>query len=58
MYEGRFKDDKIDGQGTIKISANVPGNAEEGEQLMVPLQIQSELWRIHMKAGFGVSDGH
>lgn len=50
-YEGRFKDDRIDGQGTVKITAIVPG-PEEGE-IMIPIQIQSDLKRIHLRAGFG-----
>lgn len=51
IYEGRFKEDRFDGQGTIKITDNVPG-IEEGE-FMIPIHIQADLWRIHLKAGFG-----
>eukprot|EP01034_Spumella_vulgaris_P023514 gene23514-29736_t len=55
VYEGRFKEDRLDGQGTLKISDSVPG--AEADELMFPVQIQAELWRIHLKAGFG-TDSH
>ena len=51
VYEGRFRDDKIDGQGTIIINEVVPG-AEEGD-LYIPIEIQADIRRIHLKAGFG-----
>lgn len=51
VYEGRFRDDRIDGQGTLKITENV-GGPEEGERL-IPIDIQADLKRIHLKAGFG-----
>lgn len=51
VYEGRFKDDHIDGQGTLKISKIVPG-LEPGERL-IPLEIQTDMRRVHYKAGFG-----
>jgi hypothetical protein len=55
VYEGRFKEDRLDGQGTLKISESVPGS--EVDEMMIPVQIQAELWRIHLKAGFG-NDAH
>ena len=55
IYEGRFKDDKIDGHGTIKLIKSVPGNAE-GE-IMIPISIQADMRRIHLKAGFGEEAG-
>lgn len=55
VYEGRFKDDRIDGHGTINLSKSVPGN-EEGE-IMIPIQIQADMRRIHLKAGFGEEAG-
>lgn len=55
VYEGRFKEDRLDGQGTLKISDSVPGS--EVDEMMIPVQIQAELWRIHLKAGFG-GDAH
>ncbi|CAE7376019.1 PIP5K6, partial [Symbiodinium microadriaticum] len=54
VYEGRFRDDVIDGQGTIKISQRVPGPVE-GE-FMIPLEMQSDIRRIHYRAGFGGGD--
>lgn len=51
IYEGRFRDDRIDGQGTLHISSVMPG-AEDGEHL-IPVQIQADLKRIHTRAGFG-----
>jgi hypothetical protein len=53
-YEGRFRDDRIDGQGTLKITQSVPGH-EEGEQF-IPIDIQADLKRIHLKAGFGFDE--
>ena len=55
VYEGRFKDDRIDGHGTIKLTKSVPGN-DEGE-IMIPIQIQADMRRIHLKAGFGEEAG-
>jgi len=56
VYEGRFRDDRLDGQGTIKVTRSVPG-AEEGERL-VPIEIQADMRRIHLKAGFGEGGHH
>jgi hypothetical protein len=53
VYEGRFKEDRLDGQGTLKINGVVPGVEED--ELLIPVQIQSDLWRIHWKAGFGAN---
>ena len=55
VYEGRFRDDKIDGQGTLHIAAVTPGS-DVGERL-IPVQIQADLKRIHTRAGFG-DEGH
>jgi hypothetical protein len=52
-YEGRFKEDRFDGQGTLKIHNPVPG-IDEGE-ILIPFHMQSDLWRIHWKAGFGAT---
>ena len=54
VYEGRFRDDRIDGQGTLKILETVAGG-EEGEQF-IPIDIQADLKRIHLKAGFGYDE--
>jgi hypothetical protein len=51
VYEGRFREDRFDGQGTLKINQVVPGI--EDDELFIPIQMQSDLWRIHWKAGFG-----
>ena len=56
VYEGRFRDDHLDGQGTIKVSDNVPG-VEDGEKL-IPIEIQADIRRIHLKAGFGAPEHH
>ena len=56
VYEGRFRDDRLDGQGTIKVTRSVPG-AEDGER-MVPIEIQADMRRIHLKAGFGDGGHH
>jgi len=74
--EGRSKEDRMEGQGTMKMSRNViiskPNNdkedgknkdgdtemteAEEKEKRnhdwMIPLQFQSDISHIHMRAGF------
>jgi hypothetical protein len=51
VYEGRFKDDCIDGQGTLKLFKTVKG-MEEGERA-IPIEIQADMRRIHYRAGFG-----
>ena len=56
VYEGRFREDHLDGQGTIKVSSIVPG-CEEGEKL-IPIEIQADIRRIHLKAGFGAPEHH
>ena len=56
LYEGRFREDRIDGQGTIDVHESMPG-AEEGE-ILIPIQIQADIRRIHLKAGFGADTGH
>ena len=56
VYEGRFRDDRLDGQGTIKVTRSVPG-ATLGERL-VPIEIQADMRRIHLKAGFGDGGHH
>lgn len=53
LYEGRFKEDRFDGQGTIKITAVTGGTVED--ETFIPIQIQSDFWRIHWKAGFGAN---
>eukprot|EP01039_Chlorochromonas_danica_P006823 gene6823-7537_t len=53
LYEGRFKEDRFDGQGTIKITAVSGGTVED--ETFIPIQIQSDFWRIHWKAGFGAN---
>jgi len=64
--EGRFKDDYMEGQGTMKMNENViiakykedanddDANKEvtEKNDWMIPLQFQSDISHIHQKAGF------
>jgi hypothetical protein len=50
-YEGRFRDDQIDGQGTLEIPRPVPG-AFEGEWI-IPLEHKIDVARAHHRAGFG-----
>lgn len=56
LYEGRFREDRIDGSGTIAVTETMPG-VEEGE-VLIPIQIQADIRRIHLKAGFGADPGH
>jgi hypothetical protein len=55
VYEGRFREDRFDGQGTLKVQRVVPG--AQPDEIMIPLQVQSDFWRIHLRAGFG-NDPH
>lgn len=55
VYEGRFREDRFDGQGTLKVNHVVPGALPD--EMMIPLQVQSDFWRIHLRAGFG-NDPH
>lgn len=50
VYEGRFREDKMDGQGTCKIIRVLQGIDDEW---MIPIDIQADMRRIHYKAGFG-----
>ena len=68
--EGRFKEDRMEGQGTMKMSRNVTinkpkeddGDTEMAEAAddeekkkhdwMIPLQFQSDISHIHLRAGF------
>lgn len=54
VYEGRFKEDKMDGQGTCKILKVLKG---VGDEWMIPIEIQADMRRIHYRAGFG-DEGH
>ena len=54
IYEGRFREDRMDGQGTCKITRVVEG--VNGEW-MIPVELQADMNRIHYKAGFW-DDGH
>lgn len=53
VYEGRFKEDRFDGQGTLKINSTTQGS--DSNEVFIPIQIQSDMWRIHWKAGFGAN---
>lgn len=48
-YEGRFRDDAIDGQGMLQILKPVE---DDMGGWMIPIQFQSDIERIHVKAGF------
>ena len=52
IYEGRFRDDAIDGQGTLKITKTLTVQSEEKGDFMIPVSFQSDLGHIHRKAGF------
>jgi hypothetical protein len=63
VYEGRFRDDCMEGQGTMKMTKNavIPHRSsqedEDGESMndwMIPISFQSDMGRIHEKAGFTV----
>ena len=58
VYEGRFREDAIEGQGTMKMTrtAKVPidDDGELKEGWMIPISFQSDIGRIHQKAGFTV----
>ena len=56
VYEGRFREDHMDGQGTIRLERPAKG-AEDGEYLL-PVLLQTDMKRIHMKAGFGDDAAH
>ena len=61
IYEGRFRDDAIEGQGTMKMTkaVKVPIDKDGGisEGWMIPISFQSDMGRIHQKAGFTVGGG-
>jgi hypothetical protein len=68
IYEGRFRDDAIDGQGTMKMTRTmvVPRSdsmiGDDNEPMddgtlkkhdyMIPVSFQSDMGHIHRKAGF------
>ena len=63
VYEGRFRDDCMEGQGTMKMTKNavIPrpssengGDGEITDDWMIPISFQSDMGRIHEKAGFTV----
>lgn len=57
VYEGRFRDDAVDGQGTMKIRQTVAVPKEtkdEKADFMIPISFQSDMGHIHRKAGFTV----
>lgn len=49
-YEGRFRDDAFDGQGTLELHQPLPG-AEPGDWV-IPLDVKVDVARAHAKAGF------
>jgi len=51
IYEGRFKNDHFEGQGTVKILKVVPGIKDD--EIFIPINVQADFMRIHCKAGFG-----
>lgn len=51
MHEGRFRNDRIDGTGFLKMTKNVPV-VLENEDVLVPIACKTEMRFIHLKAGF------
>ncbi len=49
-YDGRFRDDQFDGQGAFVLTRPVE-DLEPGDWL-IPLDIQIDIGRVHLKAGF------
>lgn len=49
-YEGRFRDDAFDGQGTLELHEPLPG-AEAGDWV-IPLDVKVDVARAHARAGF------
>jgi hypothetical protein len=65
VYEGRFRDDCMEGQGTMKMTKNavIPHRSSQEDEdkdgvrtddWMIPISFQSDMGRIHEKAGFTV----
>ena len=63
LDEGRFKDDNMEGQGTMKMSRNVVvpltdekksmgTDVDAKNDWMIPIEFQSDISHIHQKAGF------
>ena len=66
--EGRFKDDNMEGQGTMKMCNNaiIPPHSDDEDSddealqrdgepkndWMIPIEFQSDISHIHQKAGF------
>ena len=56
-YEGRFKNDKMEGQGTLKMhsASKTEGSEERPDEdcnWLIPIEFQSDMAHIHSKAGF------
>ena len=52
-YEGRFRRDVIDGQGTLRLDQCVMDGGNEDYEWIIPINnCGSDLGRIHLKAGF------
>lgn len=58
-YEGRFKHDKMEGQGTLKMldTTQSEGNSENEPvdsecDWLIPIEFQSDMAHIHSRAGF------
>ena len=57
IYEGRFLNDAVSGQGTMKMGRTmvVPRDGvpkDEKPDFMIPISFQSDMTHIHAKAGF------
>jgi len=49
-YEGRFRADAIDGQGGLSVTVPVPMDSQDN--WLVPIQLKTDIAKIHLKAGF------
>ena len=68
VYKGRFKEDCLEGQGTLKLDRNVSvptkqavenetekpetNSTENKDDWMIPIEFQSDIGHIHQRAGF------
>ena len=53
-YEGRFRDDKVDGTGTFTMPRTVVAVNRRDWVAMIPIEFQSDVHRVHLKAGFDI----
>ena len=56
LHEGRFRNDRIDGTGFLKMEKNTPVKLAN-DDVLVPIACKTEMRFIHLKAGFS-ENGH